>query len=383
MGKKLIKIFIIILSSIFFLEVAVVGVKIYADQQGIELFPRDKADEEPDAEKQSEEINGGFHGVDQEDEAEALTEEETDDAVKTKYTFEEVKDTDWNESGASEEELFLKAVAWLQNKPNVSSVDFTKVQYLPNSRNTTLVWDNTAYARLASLNPYTNEIRGFSAEEYTVDDVENNAVINCMVLTNLENGYVEKIIAQESAGGRDMLTYYFFDGLKLRCVIDSRSTGGELEYENQYSFADDTMVELIMEKSSGSVETYDVRNYSNYSELIQSEYDGMEAYMLNRAYMLCACVSVTGPDYGAIRGYVKDADENPITHANVEVFSEKFDTIVAVGESGVNGFYSCNVPIIGGEYTVKITGDDDTSKEYSVEINNQQREYMSTTMVLE
>lgn len=382
MGKKPFKIIIIILSCILFLEAVAVGGKMYIDQKGIELFPKAETAEDVSS---AETDNASENNDSDSDVSDGKTSASVTDEVKAeadgKYTYEDVKNTNWSES-MSEEEYFLKAVAWIQEKPNVASVDFSQEQYFPNGRNASLVWDGSALDRLTSLNPFINDIRGYTVADYSVDDIEANASMSCITLTNIETGYIEKIIAQESVDGRDMLTYYFFDGPKLCYVIDSRSNGGTQEYENKYSYAADTLVGLEMKKGDGSVETYDARNYGSYSAAVRSEYDAMEKYMLNRAYILCASVNQAGPAFGAIRGYVKDSAGNPIVNAKVEVYAEQFDAVAADRVTDDYGFYTCNVPLISESYTVKITNDGNNVEEYSVNIDEGQKEYMSPTIVL-
>lgn len=245
-----------------------------------------------------------------------------------------------------DEQIFADTLTYIKKTGDqVPAIDYSAVKYKPGVRNEKLKAPSVE-------DDIDNSILDCNQKTIRMYRKDNGATIDFVVYTEKDSNKISKIISTEyGSDGRNITNFYFKDG-SLNYVFEYMDdlygltySGDELSGLKCY-FAEDTMVEcyeLAPAIAKKSITPYLVEDYGKYDELTQTEFDNLEANMINQAYTNYNVLKDI-PAVATLSGYVGDEYGGVLSNVHIQVQSNYHNYKEEFMTNG-DGYFEIKVPI--------------------------------------
>ena len=167
-------------------------------------------------------------------------------------------------------------------------IDYSQIVATPEKRNPKYAWNEAIFAKLEDVrNPADSPVNTYDfSRKYAV--VDGDKKLEFMIYTNPETEKAEKITTKEYCGDDvEVLNYYYDNGninyvSQYRQTVDIPINPSTKNVQGRYYFSGDTMVKYVFCEDDKATE-YRVADMDQYSEGTVSQYDYLEADILNKA----------------------------------------------------------------------------------------------------
>ena len=228
-------------------------------------------------------------------------------------------------------------------------IDYSKTLFEPSKRNKDLEWKDTVFSRLENVTDPTNAIINsyHLSRKNAVKD--NDRELEFCIYNNVDSTVIEKITTVEKCPGNFEIIDYYYDNGNIN-YIDERSatidvpvdiTSGAVK--SRYYFAKDMLVKYsYCENDKATV--FSAAALDSYSEGTISQYEALEAKMINQAYITYNAARVL-PESQRIEGYILDEYDQPLDGAEIKVFSDADKSEVARTTTDGDGHYAFSIAV--------------------------------------
>lgn len=286
-------------------------------------------------------------------------------------------------SQMSAQEKFEYTLTWLNDQnPQLKLIDYEANQQIPAPRDTSLEWDRSLFYGLEDVSvtdPNDGLINYCDVKKVQLVDSATEEPVECEVYTDPDSDAIKKIVTiekQEDTGLYEVWEYYYegedvnFIFYSLRDVYTpTYATPDKCGERYYYNHAH--MVKFRRIAVPNQINDYLVQKLTTYTPDIVSGFDNLEIVGLTRAYNVYHSVQNT-PIFGTLKGYVYDANNQPIAGALIAAHNNHYGKDVGSVKTDNDGYYSIMVPSDDeGDYDLLASADGaDSVKIYDVKVDD-------------
>lgn len=225
------------------------------------------------------------------------------------------------------------------------SVNYGMAEYLPLKRDPKAKADREWEAVDARLASDSVKKLKFLREDNT------GSTMFVTAYTDPSSLIIDKIITEEfCADGRENTEYYFVDGELRYAYIYKTDVYGTTYRDSSLpgkkcSFANDAMVECVLDDADVDYKNVAITaaDYKSQDEFMQTQYDQLEAALINKAYITYDKVKDV-PGTALITGYVGDEYGGVLSNVHMTITSKKNKYTQEFDTNG-DGHFEVRVPI--------------------------------------
>lgn len=381
--KGSVTIIIIIICLIVVLIALITGMLVKHNMKKVQVLETEEAQQvDVGAQEDEDGIGSKFSYVDTTGNASAGNEGKFSRAEEVD-TSQLASNVDTGFSQMSAQEKFDYTLDWLKGQnPQMKLINYEANQQTPAPRDTSLEWDKSLFYSLEDADendPNDGLINYCDVKKVQLVDSATEELVECEVYTDSDTDAIKKIVTiekQKDEGLYEVWEYYYegedvnFIFYSLRDVYTptyaTRDKCGERYYYNHGH-----LVKFRRIAVPNQVNDYLVQKLETYTPNVVSGFNNLEIVGLTRAYNVYHSVQNT-PIFGTLKGYVYDANNQPIVGALIAAHNNHYGKDVGSVKTDNDGYYSIMVPSDEeGNYDLLVSTDGaDSVKIYDVKVDD-------------
>ncbi len=295
-----------------------------------------------------------------------------------------------------EDEQRQDGTVLVRNKNSVESkIDVYAEHIAPGKRKKTYQWKSSLFYRLEEVPDRKGggEINDCRIARKQFINAQNGNAMEYEIYCHPRKNCINKIVSIEHMDATlEVTEYYYTNSGKVNFVFQYKTENYLPTFANpdihgeRYLYDQDTLVTWRLVKGQNKITNYcanavekkrlkkggwaNVKEYGKLSGTRKKKYDAVEKKMLNAAYNTYKKVEEY-EGISTIRGQVCDAGDAPLSHVNVELYSDTYDSKLYTGKTNDEGYYEIFVPSRKGTYemTYSLENQDVEEKMYHVDLD--------------
>lgn len=284
----------------------------------------------------------------------------------------------------------------VRNKNSVESkIDVYGQHASPGKRKKTYQWNSSLFYRLEEVPDRTGggEINDCQITRKQFINEKSGNAMEYEIYRHPRKKCINKIVSIEHMDATlEVTEYYYTNRGKVNFVFQYKTENYLPTFANpdihgeRYLYDHDTLVTWRVVKGKSKISNYcanatekkrlkqggwaNIKEYRKLSSAKKKKYDAVEKKMLNAAYNTYKKVQEY-EGISTIRGQICDAGDSPLSHVNVELYSDTYDSKLYAGKTNDAGYYEIFVPSRKGTYemTYSLENQDIQEKMYHIDLD--------------